>query len=200
VSQFFLIRDSKEKEIEINFYDPTNRKFFAFTYSKTNKIVFLLILRFDLVFSNENKTSLACGIPAMPLFAKPTSSERFRLFGAQSDLRLWYENGTTIYYQCESAFRWITGDVDSRTCVNGKWVGKVGKCGMSYNELIQKRNTFRDLKFFSAINWGNKIRLYSIYTYDVDSHGKWVNQHYVMETNQTTHLDEHFAYRYRIHL
>ncbi len=137
MSQFSLIRDSKEKEIEINFYDPTNRKLIAFTNSKKNKIVFLF-LRFDLVFSNEKKTSLACGIPAMPLFAKPTSSERYRLFGAQSDLRSWYKNGSTIYYQCESAYRWITGDVDSRNCVNGKWVGRVGKCGMSYNKLIQR--------------------------------------------------------------
>ena len=47
-----------------------------------------------------------------------------------------------------------------------------------------------------AINWGNKIRLYSIYVYDVDKNKRWLNKHRVLETNDTSLWDEHFAYRY----
>ena len=96
----------------------------------------ILFISFDKYGDTSNQTALACGIPALPLFAKPTSGSKFRLFGGQSDLRPWYENGTVINYQCESAYRWVTGDVGQRTCVNGKWVGKVGKCSMSSKRAI----------------------------------------------------------------
>ncbi|XP_054160017.1 uncharacterized protein LOC128958227 [Oppia nitens] len=121
-----------------------------------------------------NQTALACGIPAMPLFAKPTTAKRYRMFGGQADLRRWYDNGTVLTYQCESAYRWVSGDVDQRTCINGKWIGNVGKC---------------------AVNWGNKVKLDVIYVYDLDNKGQWTNQHLVMSTNSTSAWDEHFAYR-----
>src|SRR5688500_16954700 len=89
--------------------------------------------------AKDNETALSCGIPAMPLLAKPTMSKEFKFFGVQSDLHDSYDNGTMINYQCESAYAWVMGDTYSRTCVNGTWRGKVGKCGKVRKLKISKK-------------------------------------------------------------
>ncbi|CAG2112189.1 unnamed protein product [Medioppia subpectinata] len=144
---------------------------------------------FNKLLTEANSTALACGLPAMPLFAKPTTSGSYRMFGGQSDLRRWYENGTVINYQCESAYRWVSGDVGKRTCVEGQWTGALGKCVVNPNNNIINYNNNK------AVNWGNLIRLTSVYVYDMDKSNRWTTSHMVTESNSTSDWEEHFAYR-----
>ena len=44
------------------------------------------------------------------------------------DLMTKYPNGSVITYNCDSKFTYMASDFESRTCVNGSWVGPIGKC------------------------------------------------------------------------
>lgn len=94
-------------------------------YQKLRKLVSKSVLPpVTLVFND----SADCGIPALPLFAKPVSTSKLPY--VQSPLlRGRYSNGSEINYKCESAYAWISGDVGKRVCLDGQWTGKVGKCG-----------------------------------------------------------------------
>ena len=68
----------------------------------------------------------------------------------------------------------------NRTCVNGTWKGKIGKC---------------------AVNYGNKYSLSSVKVYDEDSMGRWIDEHYVVDsqnsndTSPSKEWNEHYTYK-----
>lgn len=69
---------------------------------------------------------MACGLPAFPALAKPR-----RLI--QSD-QFAFPNGSTITYKCDDTFTPMKGEFKMRTCVNGSWIGEIGKCHINYGK------------------------------------------------------------------
>ncbi|CAG2167377.1 unnamed protein product [Oppiella nova] len=75
-----------------------------------------------------------CGIPAIPKYSKIYTydpnliSVYFAALKGKLDLMPSYPNGSVMTYGCESRFDYMASDFGARTCVNGSWVGQVGKC------------------------------------------------------------------------
>ena len=103
----------------------------------------------------------------MPVFAKPITQHKIKHLNRHADLRSSYPNGTVIGYHCESAYTLVTGDLEERTCVNGKWVGKVGKCGQF---SIYIKSDLKTENYFYSNQFGKQIAVEFNYCF---SFGAW---------------------------
>ena len=96
-----------------------------------------------------------CHIPAIPKYAKVFTYEQNLLsiymaaVKERIDLMPTYPNGSVITYNCESRFDYMASDFEARTCVNGSWVGPIGKCytatgGKDVARLVGMQEFFND--------------------------------------------------------
>lgn len=96
-----------------------------------------------------------CHIPAIPKYAKVFTYEQnllniyIALVKERIDLLPVYPNGSVITYNCESKYTIMGSDFEARTCVNGSWVGPIGKCftptgGRDVTRLIGLQEFFED--------------------------------------------------------